>query len=209
MTGRRPGLFVAIDGPGGVGKSTTAAALARLLTAEYSPVHATAEPSRTPLGNLIRQGTTEYRGMTLARMIARDRRHHVAREIQPALTQGQLVLCDRFIASSLVLQRIDGIPLDTVWDLNRPVLRPDLTVLLGADPEVTAKRLANRGAHSRFELMEDSTRIEARLYEEAASFLRARGFLVMELDCTELTPKDVAARIADEVNDLRMGETHG
>ncbi len=67
------------------------------------------EPSPTPLGQLIRAGTGECTGMALACLVAGDRHHHLATEIRPALAARQIVLCDRYLPSSLVLQRMDGI----------------------------------------------------------------------------------------------------
>lgn len=57
MTGTRPGRFITLDGPGGVGKSTTAAAVARLLTVYGEQVHATKEPSESPLGMVSSMAT--------------------------------------------------------------------------------------------------------------------------------------------------------
>ncbi|MEU6071861.1 hypothetical protein ABZ864_47440 [Streptomyces sp. NPDC047082] len=48
--------------------------------------------------------------MAMACLVAADRYHHLAQEIRPALQRGNVVLCDRYIASSLVLQVIDGLP---------------------------------------------------------------------------------------------------
>jgi hypothetical protein len=64
------GLLVSIDGPGGVGKSTLAAAVAKQLTDAGTGVHQTREPSPTWLGEMIRAGTGTYRGMALACLVA-------------------------------------------------------------------------------------------------------------------------------------------
>ena len=112
----RTGLFVSIDGPGGVGKSTLAATAARELTARGLQIHLTREPSPTPLGEIIRSGTGIYRGMALACLVAGDRHHHLSSEIRPHRDAGEIVLCDRYLPSSLVLQRIDGIDWQTIVD---------------------------------------------------------------------------------------------
>jgi Thymidylate kinase/Radical SAM superfamily len=90
------GTLLSIDGPGGSGKSTVAAIAAEMLTGHGLAVHETTEPSRTPLGKLIRAGTDEYTGMALACLVAGDRHHHLAAEIRPALAAGQVVICDRY-----------------------------------------------------------------------------------------------------------------
>jgi dTMP kinase len=129
-------MLITLDGPGGVGKSTTARLVGAALTTAGLSVHATAQPSRAPLGELARHGTDTYQGMALACLCAADRHHQLAVEILPALRAGTLVLCDRYVPSSLVLQGLDGVPSDIVWHLNHGVYRPDLAVILTAQPQV-------------------------------------------------------------------------
>lgn len=118
-----PGFFVAIEGPSGIGKSTLTGLLADRLTAHGCSVTATKEPTASPLGSLARFGTDDYHGLTLACRVAADRYQHLEHEIRPALQAGRLVICDRYLASSLVLQRLDGVPLDFVWQ-TPPARRP-------------------------------------------------------------------------------------
>ncbi|HKS50107.1 MAG TPA: hypothetical protein VJT49_34380 [Amycolatopsis sp.] len=68
--------------------------------------------------------------MALACLCAADRHHQFATEIVPALREGQVVVCDRYVASSLVLQGLDGLSAEVVWQLNHGVYRPDLSVIL-------------------------------------------------------------------------------
>ena len=115
---RLPGILITIDGPGGVGKSTVAQLVVKALDDRAVPVHATVEPTRTPLGEHIRAGTETYRGIALACLVAGDRHHHLATEILPALRAGKVVVCDRYLPSSLVLQRLDGLACEIIWQLN-------------------------------------------------------------------------------------------
>lgn len=171
-----PGLFVSIDGPGGVGKSTTITLVVERLRARGTDVHPTTEPSRTPLGNLVRASTDTYSGLALAYLVAADRHHHVATEIRPRLRAGAVVVCDRYVPSSLVLQGMDGVADEEIWRLNGGLDRPDLAVVLNADPDVLAGRLAARGGtHSRFERQPGSSQAESDLYREAATRLAAAG----------------------------------
>lgn len=205
-SGKRRGLFITLDGPGGIGKSTTCAVVAQQLRALSIPVHTTREPTDTPLGNLARHGTDEYQGLAMAHLIAADRYHHITTEIRPALTRGELVVCDRYLASSLVLQRIDGLPAQTVWDLNGYADLPDLSVILTGDPEVIHQRLTNRGPHSRYEKLPDSSRTEVKLFTEAAQALTTAGFHTLVLDGTDATPENLAHTITAEITDLRSRE---
>ncbi|MEV6804666.1 dTMP kinase [Streptomyces sp. NPDC051132] len=197
MTGR--GVFVTLDGPGGVGKSTVKAAVADQLRHAGRAVYATREPTDTPLGSLARHGTDEYRGMAMACLIAADRYQHLTTGIRPALERGDVVVCDRYVASSLVLQVVDGVDRDVVWDLNRHADPPDLSVFLTAHPDVIAERLARRGAHSRYERLPESSLIEFGLYAEAATFLTDRGARVLVLDTTSTGPDGLARTIAGEI----------
>ncbi|GAA0591693.1 hypothetical protein GCM10010174_03440 [Kutzneria viridogrisea] len=200
--GRWPGRLITLDGPGGVGKSSTATALASLLTARGIAVTATCQPSHAALGALARHGTDTYRGMALACLCAADRHHQLATEILPALRAGVSVVCDRYLPSSLVLQGLDGIGADTIWALNCGVYRPDLAVILTADPTVLARRLRERGGHSRFERDPANTVREARLYRDALTQVRARGWPAHTVDATTATPDTVATTIADHLADL-------
>lgn len=161
------GLFVSVDGPGGSGKTATAALACHRLTGLGLPVHATTEPSRTPLGNLIRASTHTYQGMSLGCLVAGDRHHYLTAEIRPHLRAGTIVISDRYLPSSLVLQRIDGLSWQTIWQLNADADTPDLAVILTAEPAVLTRRLHERGGtHSRFEDRPDGLATEHALYHD-------------------------------------------
>jgi dTMP kinase len=193
--------FVTLDGPGGVGKSTVAWLVAAALRAEDLPVCETREPSDNPLGQLARNGTEEYRGMSMACLIAADRYRHVEETIRPALARGEIVVCDRYVPSSLVLQVMDGVPRDVVWELNRHADMPDLAVIVNAREDVVAKRLEGRGAHSRYEREERGTQRECALYYEAARFLMASGVRVLQLDASTTGAEDIARAVVAAISD--------
>lgn len=198
------GMFVSIDGPGGVGKSTVTALVAEELRAAGAAVCATREPSDTALGRLARNGTDDYRGLTMACLIAADRYAHLDSEIRPALARGEIVVCDRYVASSLVLQCLDGVGRDAVWELNRHADMPDLAVILNARAEVLDKRLTSRGAHSRYERAPGGPARECAAFREAARFLMAAGVRVVQCDASTDSPQDVARRVLAAVRDIGM-----
>ena len=193
------GLLVSIDGPGGVGKSTLTSQLDAQLTRHGMPVHATTEPSRSPLGEFARHAPDHYHGLVLACLVVADRYHHLEAEIQPHLAAGEVVITDRYVPTSLVLQRIDGVDLDFIWQLNRYVPPPDLAVILHADSTVLAARLAARGAHTRFERAPDASTVESRLYQQAAQRLQAAGWPLLHLDTTRTAPEELAAALASHI----------
>ena len=197
---RQRGLFVTIDGPGGIGKSTITSLLASQLTDRGCAVLATKEPTATPLGSLARFGTDDYQGLTLACLVAADRYQHLEQEIRPAVRAGQIVLCDRYFASSLVLQRLDGVPPAFVWQLNQHADRPDLCVILRGDAASARKRAEKRGLYSRFHRGGYAIGMaEAALYATAAADLADHGFEVLTYDIGAQTPGQVAAALAAAV----------
>ncbi|MCI4064512.1 dTMP kinase [Micromonospora sp. R77] len=197
------GRFVVVDGPSGVGKTTVAALLARLLADAGRPVHATKEPTHTALGSAARYGTDDYRGLTLACLVTADRYHHLETEVRPALAAGKMVICDRYLPTSLVLQRLDGVDPDYLWSLNRYVDRPDLTIILTGDPTRSRARAAERGIHSRFHRGGPAAGAEERdLYVQVAEELAGAGFVVHRHDVGEQQPDEVARMLFAQVRAL-------
>ncbi|MEV7042206.1 dTMP kinase [Amycolatopsis sp. NPDC051061] len=199
------GLFVTIDGPAGVGKTTTTRLLREYLGKRGYQVYATTQPSHGVLGDTARHNTDTYRGYTLACLVAADRYHHLEQEVRPQLAAGSIVVCDRYVASSYVLQCMDGVPLPFVEAINLAADVPDLAVILQAPPEVTAARVAGRGAHDRFHTGEESSRRESELYEQAAERLARRRFPVLAVDTSGASPVKIAAYLADRIAELVEG----
>lgn len=184
----RPGRFITLDGPGGVGKSTTAAALERHLAARGEQVHTTTEPSRSELGQFVRAHADQYHGATLACLVAADRHDHLAREVVPRLDAGTTVVCDRYVASTLVVQHLDGVPQQYLLDLNAGMRMPDLAVILTATPRRIADRIAQRGATHRFNRDPDFPARETTLYDETVGILRGMGVSVLVVDTSSTPP---------------------
>ncbi|MGQ4344107.1 dTMP kinase [Streptomyces sp. SAS_275] len=198
------GYFVTVDGPSGVGKSTTIAELHRHLTAGGVNAVLTTEPPPTVLGTFTRQHAGEIRGFSLACLVAAARYEHVEKTIMPALEEERLLISDRYLASTLALQRLDGVPLDFLLDINRHAPNPDLAVILTASPDAISERIARAGVTHRFRGDPDGPVRELRFYDEAAVALEERGVDVMRLDSSMATPSEVAGRIADAITNRRL-----
>jgi dTMP kinase len=193
------GLFVSVDGPSGAGKSTIVRHLSQLLVAEGEDVYVTAEPSEGPIGQLCRELTETVTGHALACLYAADRYHHTEHEVRPNLDAGRVVISDRYIPSGLVMQRFDGIDPQFLWWLNSEASRPDLAVILEADPEVIAERLHDRGPHNRFQLTPGSSHAEAHFYRQATERLVQAGFDVLRVDCNRQPSEQSAVLIRDRL----------
>lgn len=193
------GTFVSIDGPSGAGKSTVVRHLAQMLVAIGEDVHVTAEPSSGRIGDLCRELTETVTGHALACLYAADRYHHIETEIRPSVEAGKIVVSDRYVPSSLVLQRFDGVDPTFLWHLNAEADRPDLAVILQADPEVIAERLSDRGPHNRFQRLPGSSHSEVDFYRQATERLIDAGFEVFTVDCNHRPPEQVAAVICDRL----------
>jgi dTMP kinase len=151
MTAR--GRFIVLEGGDGAGKGSAIASLADCLRDDGCQVLTTREPGGTPEGLQLRalllaeEGKVWDRGSELLLMTA-ARVQHVRRVIEPALVAGMVVLCDRFLGSSLAYQGGGrGIPPDLILDLHRRFVGdfwPDLTVLLDVDPAVGLQRSRQR-----------------------------------------------------------------
>ncbi|MGH3875386.1 MAG: dTMP kinase [Pseudonocardiaceae bacterium] len=205
MTGTSTGhrrVFVTLDGMGGAGKSTTTRHLHQYLSEACYTVRVTAQPSDDRLGEIARHSTDAYTGHTLACLVAADRYHHLATEIRPQLAAGRIVLCDRYVASSYVLQRMDAVPIEFIEALNAAADVPDLAVILTAHPAVSTRRIGRRGAHSRFEAGIATSRAEADLYRDTTARLAELGWPLLTIDITHTPIEQVTAQIAGRIAQL-------
>ncbi len=140
--------LITLEGGEGCGKSTQAQYLYDWLTQTQRPVALTREPGGTPLGKRLRSLLLESGEgpTTMAELMlyAADRAEHVERVIRPALAGGTVVLCDRFIDSTVAYQGYGrGLDLDVIDQLNALAtggLVPDLTLWLDLDPVIGLAR---------------------------------------------------------------------
>ena len=158
MAAARPdgprGRLITVEGVEGAGKSTQVEGLRVWLTERGESVVATAEPDGTPLGARLRRILGEIdrvTPLTEAFLFAASRAEHVQRVIRPALADGQVVLCDRYVDSTVAYQGYGrGVALETVAELNRLAtsgVMPDLTLVLDLHVAEGLRRArARRGA---------------------------------------------------------------
>lgn len=153
------GRFIVFEGPEGAGKSTQLRLLAaRLERAGMAPV-VTREPGGTPTGEAIRalllDPALAIGPLSEFLLYSASRAEHVDKLIRPALAAGRVVLCDRFVGSSVAYQGHGrGLELALIAEVSRYAtggLAPDLTLLLDLDPAEGLQRVAARGQRDRLE----------------------------------------------------------
>jgi dTMP kinase len=172
------GLFITFEGGEGCGKSTQIAALKARLEALGKTVVQTREPGGTALGESVRkllQYDDAGQGMSPEAellLFAASRAQHVRELIAPAIAEGQIVLCDRFLDSTTVYQgvarAIDSKKVDTINQFAIGDTNPDLTILIDLPPEIGLARV-----HARSDGQLD------RMEKEAIGFFQAvrQGYL--------------------------------
>ena len=145
-------MFITFEGLDGSGKSTQTELLAEAIEGTGRDVLTTREPGGTPLGEEVRQvllNGGEISPWAEAALFAAARAELVDRVIAPALDGGAVVICDRYLDSSLAYQGIArGLGVDRVLELNLPAIQgrlPDRTYLLLLDPEESARRVGGDG----------------------------------------------------------------
>ncbi|MBQ9536247.1 MAG: dTMP kinase [Desulfovibrionaceae bacterium] len=180
-------MFVTFEGVDGSGKTTIMEALACELRAQGHKVCATREPGGSALGKSLRELLlhTETKITKRAELLLflADRAEHVATVIKPALAAGQVVLCDRYIDSTLCYQGYGrGLELNELRFLNSVAtanLFPDLTLVLDVPIEIGLKRALSRADSSntcRFEqeALQFHAKVRQGYLEEAAISPRFR-----------------------------------
>ena len=158
-TAKSPGRFITVEGIEGVGKSTNLGFVANELRRAGHTVVETREPGGTALGERIRDlllsPDTRIGPLSELLLMFAARATHLDEVINPALSSGKWVVCDRFTDASHAYQGggrgLPGTTISTLASLVQGDLRPDLTLLLDAPLRVSAERQAGRGHRDRFE----------------------------------------------------------
>lgn len=175
-----PGKFIVLEGLDGAGKSTQAALIAGYLKGKGFAVCQTSEPTQFLAGGLARacllgqwQGPPEC----LQLLFAADRADHLMREIIPRLEGGDVVICDRYLMSSVAYGAVD-IDFDWLAAINQNFLAPDLTIFLRVPAQICVKRMTDNGRS--IELFEKKDLLEKvdKNYRMAISHFGAAGKII-------------------------------
>ena len=148
-------LFITFEGGEGSGKSSALKLLDERLHKEGYETVLTREPGGTPIAEQIRnvildKANTKMDSRTEALLYAASRRQHLVEKVWPALKEGKLVLCDRYLDSSLAYQGgARGLGIDNVLNVNLFATEgtyPDLTLLFDIEPEIGLARIASNAS---------------------------------------------------------------
>ena len=150
----KQGIFITIEGPEGAGKTTVLKLVGESLENLGLDVVLTREPGGIPIAEQIREVILNKEniamdGRTEALLYAAARRQHLIEKVVPALNTGKIVLCDRFIDSSLAYQGYArGLGIDEVYSINQFAiegLMPQLTIYFDIEPAEGLKRIKKSG----------------------------------------------------------------
>jgi dTMP kinase len=137
-------FFIVLEGIDGSGTTTHSQLLSGFLEHKKFKVHLTHEPSKSEIGLLLRKLLKDknIHPSTDALLFAADRSYHYFNEIKQKLEEGNIVISDRYIESSIVYQSVQSDEITVKWiqEINKFIEQPDLTILLDIDPQLSLAR---------------------------------------------------------------------
>lgn len=166
-----PGIFITLEGGEGSGKTTIILSIEKYLKENGYDVVTTREPGGVPIAEQIRNvildvNNTKMCNETETLLYAASRMQHLHEKVIPALNEGKVVICDRYLDSSLVYQGYArGIGIDNVLNANCFALdhMPDVTLFIDVTPEVGLKRISGRDKIDRLD--KESLSFHQRVYD--------------------------------------------
>ena len=144
-------MFITLEGPEGSGKTTAVETAVKALEEKGYQIVRTREPGGTPIAEQIRnvildKANTNMDPRTEALLYAASRRQHLVEKVWPALKEGKIVICDRYLDSSLAYQGgARGLGVENILNVNLFATEntwPDLTLLFDITPEEGLKRIS-------------------------------------------------------------------
>ncbi len=186
------GKFITLEGPDGSGKSTILNLISDYLKNKGIDFIVSREPGGTRIGEKIRDiildnNNTNMGPETEALLYAAARGQHVHEKIIPALESGKIVVCDRFILSSLAYQGVGrGLGIEKVKMINDFGLRgvyPDLVLFFHIDPELTLKRKTIKEGGDRLE--QEGVMFHRKVYDGYMELLKKYPENIKIIDATK------------------------
>lgn len=206
----KPGYFITVEGPEGAGKTTAIEHLMKELESLGIEAVLTREPGGIEIAEKIREvilnkNHTAMDGRTEALLYAAARRQHLAEKVLPALREGKVVLCDRFIDSSLAYQgHARGLGIDEVLSINEFAIQdtwPDLTLLFDVAPEIGLQRIAANSGREQNRLDMEKLSFHEKVYEGYQEVMRRYPDRIVEIDAAK-EPEEI---VADALAAIKKG----
>lgn len=194
------GLFITFEGGEGSGKSTVIQEVQRRLTEKHLDVFVTREPGGSGIGEEIRQTLLKHENnnmdpLTEAYLFAAARRQHLMEQIVPRLEQDMVVLCDRYVDSSIVYQGYAReIGVEQVAAINKVVIEdyiPQLTFFIDVTPEVALARIQSGRDQNRLDV--ETALFHQKVYE---------GYMVLAAQTARIKRIEgdqPVAKVADDI----------
>ena len=183
------GIFITLEGPDGAGKSTQVENIKSYFENAGREVVVSREPGGTPISEKLRNivldnGNAEMDDITEMFVYAAARAQHVSEKIRPALDKGSVVVCDRFVDSSIAYQGYGRNLGDQVGEVNRYAtggLEPDVTFFMDLDPEIGRSRI---GKDVRDRLEQQKLEFHYRVYDGYKAICEKYPERVVRIDAT-------------------------
>lgn len=203
-------MFITFEGGEGAGKSTAIKKIVKKLETEGKEIVLTREPGGTPIGEEIRsiilnKKNTDMDVRTEALLYAASRRQHIIQKIIPSLKQGKIVLCDRFLDSSLAYQGYArGIGIEKVYEMNlfaTEGVEPDLTLFFDLDPEEGLRRIAANSQREVNRLDVETLSFHQKVREGFLSLAKKFPHRFIVIDASQ-KPDEVFTRAYKEIENI-------
>lgn len=206
------GLFITLEGGEGAGKTTIANAVIDKLSTLGIETLYTREPGGIKIAEKIREvildrDHTEMDCRTEALLYAAARRQHLVEKVKPAMDEGRIVLCDRFVDSSIVYQGYArGIGMDEIREINQFAIEgfmPDLTIFFDIKPEIGLARIAANDSREVNRLDLEGLAFHELVYEGYKKQAKMNPERIVSVDATksvEALTDEVCALILSKLN---------
>ena len=202
------GRFITIEGTDGGGKSTQIEKLVEYLKSMGREVVVTREPGGTNISEKLREilldaKNSEMTDITEALLYAASRAQHVEEKILPAVKEGKIVICDRFLDSSIVYQGYArGLDIEMIKTINSFALskiKPDITLFFDIRPEIGILRKKNMHDLDRME--QEKIDFHNKVYNGYKALLNENPERIKRIDA-EKTIDEVYRQVIDAVNTI-------
>ena len=154
------GKFIVFEGLDGSGITTQSTLLRNYFVSKGKDALLTKEPTDGLIGGMLKaclRKEWKTTPLTMQMLFAADRAHHLSTEIEPAVKKGKIVICDRYILSSIVYGSLST-PTATLKQMNSDFKKPNVTIFVDTQPRICMERIKKARHH--IELFEEEQRLE-------------------------------------------------